>query len=479
MAFANNGACATNCVFRGLVFSSFRFAALYISSTQGGMTVEDCVFLANNSASQNYAAVTAIDAPASISRCAFTNNYHALMFTTTSATTGPVTNVVRDCTFDRAHQLGYQANVRISDWACADIARCSFTHGVSVGQYATAVRYDSSKLGGFLRMEDCLVQDNLATGGGNAGVCLDNGVATKPVEIVRCRFIGNIHTNTTSAARAVAVSRGSNGYATFRDCYFAGNRHELTGGSSPAGSVLYMSSGSKTTFVNCTFETNAVSTTVSAMKGGTFVANDQSGQIALVNCLVHGSVLTGGTSAEFVFNAGNTSGSTLALHNTIVYNATPGYQPFNLHANVRPAFADSSVSGIDIGSLPTGDNGYLYLDASIQGADPCLKPRLECGAKGAWARKIGPNSPYLRRGHPVWAGTDGNCYFRDETANPDKPWRRVIDKNTFLTDAAAADLGLSASAAPIADAFGDARHLRRIDLGPLNAQPAPTLLIWH
>lgn len=475
--FFNNGECATNCVFRNLAFGGFRLSAIYVSSPLGGIAVEDCAFLGCNAGSGSYSAVMVIDAPATILRCAFTNNIHALKLDTTSASAAPVESHVADCLFDRSYPINYDAAVYVANRAKAVFSRCAFTAGYNNNGNAQ-FRHNSSYAGASLRMEDCVFANNAASATGHAGIRLDNNSSTPPTEFVRCRFVDNVLTNATSAARAAAVTQANNGYVTFRDCYFAGNRHELTGGSNPAGSVLYMASGSKTTFVNCTFESNVVSTTVASMKAGTFASVDQNGHLALVNCLVNGSTLSGAAAAEFVMAGGNTS-TTLALHNTIVFNGSTGYSPFSLNANVKPAFADSTVSGIDIEGLPTGNNGYLYLDPAIQGADPCLKARLYVGENGAWARKVGPASPYLRRGHPVWLAADGNYYFRDEEADAGKPWRRIVEKSVFLTDAQGGEIGLAVSADPIPDAFGVGRRAGRIDLGPLRSRPNPTSVFVH
>ena len=299
-----------------------------------------------------------------------------------------------------------------------------------------------------------------------------NGIYTAQyvMLIANSRFLDNdLYSTSDRSPHAACLAVNNINNLLVRDSYFSGNRVCVAAYSDNLywGSVAGIAGGN-TTFLNCTMEDN-VATNISTKIAyvGTFVT---SANLALVNCVVDGSLISGDHTGEFVFTS-TSSSTTLALINSAARNLTPGYVSFTYTSTATTlSLAHSAVSGIDTNLLATGSNGYLY---NVSSADALLAARTLEGPNGAVAHGLSSASSFIRAGRPVWLAPDGYVYFYDDVADPATPWRRAVQKTSYA--ASVPDVGIDSAIIP--DAFSQARLPGRIAYEPLNAPAGGTMLL--
>ena len=294
-------------------------------------------------------------------------------------------------------------------------------------------------------------------------------------EIVRCRFTGNSiagfkHSGGYGYSACIAISGSST--TVVRDCLFDGNSAAGSAtGCSPHASALAHSAGSGyTTLLDCTISGNSLDNTSSTTHSATISKTD--GRLAVVNCLIDGSSISGDNAHEIYA----TDANAFAFVNDIIRNAAPGYSPFAFtSSSMLPLIANTIASGYDETALPAVKTyGFLYDNEAV---DEPLRPAQETsadlpGGVALWAQ--GARSTRRGFGRPVWLHSDGWPYIHDTTANPTKPWRplHLANGNYFYSSVS----GLSLDTPLPADAAGAPRTLGKIAPGPLNA-PAPVTVL--
>lgn len=467
---------ATNAVLSGLTIVSFETTA-FSSSTLGGsgVQIENCRFVANNgghygddanSTDYEKGGVYVNGTAITFDRCMFEGNFWAVNV----AATEPSTCRFSDCSFIGNFGGAKAATLRIRTKMAVTFERCRFFRNCNNNEKhesATCIVFEGSVP---CSVVDCVFEDNRSRGNSH-GLILAYGSsgAAGGHLFERCRFLGNTSSigGSYNAASAVFAGYSVNDSFLIRDSYFAGNTiNTTTSKDSYFGGVLANYAGNWT-FLNCSFVTNGVTAAQSQAKGA--LINGIAGRQALVNCSVIDSVLAGEGSATD-FRVGPNDG-TLAVINSAVGNTVAGYLPFLVESGTAKnvGIADSVIQNCDRTLLPETVNSYVY---ALETVAPRFARQDETGVNGALARGLSPSSPKARDGRLVWL--DGTTvYFKDEIANPAKPWRKAIDATSY----AASMPTLDESSPLIPDAFGAERNPRHFALGPVDVAAGATLIL--
>ena len=469
----------TNASVEGVALTGFKKSAFRLDSGDApSVKIRNCRFLANATglAWQSTGVIYVDRGHVECEDCEFIGNYLVAWVASIARETP---SVFRRCLFRENASMGTTACLHARGQGELLAEGCTFTSNcVFLENWGSAaVLNTESKHRSVLR--DCLISDNRIYDTAYGAVRISS-TPDEPILIERCRFIGNeaktkgngVEKWNTQGFQSPCIAVGSASRLLVRDCYFEGNRIEAGPGGTlaVAGSVLAQRVKDKatTTLLNCTvLDNESRSTTTAESSVGTFAALGGSG-FALVNCLVDGSTFAGGAS-EFSIATSAEKDSTIAVINSIVRNASAGYEPFSVVAPCLPAFANSAISGFDPGIWTQEGDGYLYEMASEAGPFSSVKT----GPDGIRAQGVAGSSPYVKKGRSVWLAPDGDLYFHDPEANPDKPWRKVLSK-TFH-GAEVEGISLESPLAP--DAFGAPRRPGRVAYGPLNAASLGTFIM--
>ena len=454
-----SSATVTNAVFEGITFASFYYSAFYCGSDVS-LTLRNCRVVGCNTAanSDNAAINFKVAGFMDAENCEFIGNFRVANLSSTRA----VTNTFASCVFSDNHASSYGAGIRTSSGAYLNVTNCVFRRNRANSQAwrdSACLTVSNMSSVNPNRITDCLFEDNHQTGDAYGCVCQEGNNSC--TILTRCRFLGNLMNGTSqNTAQSPCLTITAGNYLVL-DSLFADNALYMTNRTSSAWGTVIAASYGSATFVNSTFENNLIDAAPDCtIPCGIFGAT--SGNLSLVNCAVTGSSISGEKAAEFGYNT--TGNPTLSLVNSVVEGTAEGYVPFNVPASVVSTMANSGITGYDESAMTTGLNGYLYDVVATSGQ---LVGRTTVGANGAYARGISGASALVKSARPVWLGSDNYVYFKDETANPSKPFRRVVDKTNYMTAADALKIGVADDAAFIPDAFGEARTKRRFACGPL------------
>ena len=451
-----------NVSFEGLTFTSFRLGVISLG-TPSVVTMRNCRFLANGTGSQylGFAVLYATKGHFEIENCEFIGNYHAMAF---QSPVGEAPNVVRECRFRENFSWGMGSCLRAEGDARLVVEDCDFIRNCGKNEHWGNAAVFSCSTRSPTLVRRCLFQANRVRGHCRGAFQKEN---TGRLTVEACRFLDNdaiISENKGSHSACMAISTGQ---LLVRDCYFAGNKIAIGGnlGGNCHGAILSAISG-ESQFFNCSMVGNIAENTSTGDPGVGILAGSR--DMAFANCLIDGSRLVG-NSYECIPSSSDRN-TTFAMINTIVRNEAENYVPFRFYSpNMTLSLANTAISKLDVASLATGNNGYLY-DVSD---NPGPVSITRSGPAGLPARGIAAFSPYVRAGRPVWLTAKGNLYFYDERANPAKPWRRISQKNNYSDTVA--DLTLESPLVP--DAFGAPRTIGRVAYGPLNAPTSGTFLL--
>ncbi len=469
LGFLHTDNTATNISISGLTIALFnRSGFKSFTSSGSGVSFDNCRFIGSNASRigndnspSDYdigaANVSRTDVP--FSGCLFEGSFWAFRIAGSSA----ITNHFRDCVFNSNGGSAKACAIRTSGYGALAMERCRFSRNCSdneMHESAACLVLDASGLSTF---RDCVFEDNRCRSlSGYGAHSLILGYGGNPI-FERCSFIGNDMTQSSFYTAAGLIFCGyssSDSTHLVRDCYFAGNKVNATSSDSIWASILCSRQG-RWTFLNCSFEdnTNAVSRGACSL----FNLDTDNTSLALVNCSIRDSVFPNAENpAEIRVRSGAVS---LSVINTAIGNENPGYSPFALAYTTSFGIANSTVANYATPGC-SGSNGFEY---EVMAAQPAFCPRTGIGPGGLKAVGVGGQSAL--DGRPVWlVGT--TLYYRDETANPAKPWRRANSNSSFTASVA----GLDMADAPVPDAFGNARVARRYPRGPLNPNPPQTIL---
>ena len=472
---------ATNVVLSGLTFTCFYYSAICTqANVEDEIAVVDCSFLACGTGCDQTrgVCVTARNCLLTVANCHFEGNNGAGIFiVNTEGSRG--THAITGCTFLRNYSASFASGVNVETSANVLVEDCVFAENCVRDQSwrNSVLRFSTA---GAMAVRNCRFERNRIRTTAHAVVCIAGGGGALTLE--KCRFLGNDVLLEGANSSSAAISMYGNATVLVRDSYFSGNSETIAAGnyaniaSSASYGAVYASQSGPAVFLNCTFEGNAVTNncTASAASVASIFDIASASGFALVNCAVSGSRFGGtaanGRTAEFsVHHANATASTTLAIVNTVVSSDLgAAYAPFDAASpNVTLSLSDSDIANLDVASLRTGNNGFLY-DVTSAGAP--LKALEE--RDGVLARGIYADSPFAKAGRPVWRAPNGSFYIHDTVANPAKPWRLLTAKANY--SATVTGLALDSPVEP--DAFGRARNAAKVAYGPLNV-PAPVTVL--
>ena len=419
------------------------------TSGRVSLLVEGCRFEGCNTA-MNFGSTTA-DTVITVTNCQFVSNY-AKSSTAAGITFGTGEGLlnVLGCAFERGWLASNQLALDLSLAGKRTVVRnCTFSDGWCLGDYNAA-----------------------------SILVLANGIT---VDIERCTFTGirsRITGNSYASAACIKDQASlSSSSVIVRDTAFIGNVMETTGTPDNAyrcfGSVYGGQSGSEHQFVNCLFASNVLYHGATKMGyPGTIQGGYDGGNFLVVNCLFKDNDVfrivtaedgTATTNRLPEIEIGRVDTRPRRVMNTIMMNSAADYKPFNSNP---PGLKSMCIPGYT--GFPAGDKTLLTCDPLL------LDGPTERNGVTAWGLKCG--SPCRKAGFVCWAGTNRRFYRYDPAGNAEKPWVSLL-QGERLTDVEAADVGVSLAAAPLPDAFGEARNPNRVALGQLNAPVAGLMLL--
>ena len=465
-----NGA-FTNVSLVGVTLTGFGQSVIKIETTSS-LALRDCRFLANGSAwfgENGESMISCKEASLEMERCELAGNYYPVAISTRSQNKPP--SILRKCVFrDNISRVG-TAGVRVDGYQGIVLDGCSFVRncGASSRVYCTSAFFGFSRDSDII-VTNCLFQGNKAVNGCYGTVQRAN--YSPSMQITGCSFIGNLLSNpSVEMGSACIVRNGDSKAMVIRDSYFEGNRVETGKDTTDKlwSSVLTAKRSASnsyygTIFLNCAMVGNSASNGASGPAIGTI---STCYPVSFVNSLIDRSEFQG-DAAEIVAPTG-TVDTTFSVINTVMRNQAAGYKPFALLSpELGVSIASSAISGLDEEALPRGPEDYRYQVSSAPG----LISPTKFGPDGRRSRGISASSPYARAGRPVWQDSTKKCYIYDTQANPDRPWRDVLDKTSCLKSVG----GLTLEVPLIPDAFGAPRVAGKIAYGPLNAASSGTVL---
>ena len=463
-AFVCASGSATNCVFDGVVFTLFQKDTIVATSGMTeGLVFSRCKFLActtDNSSDENRGVVRLYNSGARFTDCLFDGCCRGVLASGSATSTTYFDN----CVFSNAYSGNYGGTIFATGSALADIRHCRFASNCCLirgFQGAAAVTIKSSV--GWSRIEDCVFENNRPWVDCHGTVSIGDG----KVEIVKCRFAGNSMKDQKFVAEsgngACLALCGWGGMIVVRDCLFSGNSAADTAANTLSLGTVFGQSTGTAVFINCTMENNAATNnSTSSARAATIVHGG--GNLALVNCLIDGSILSGERAHDVYCSA---SDNTLSLVNCVMRNDANGYKPLTFTgATFQPTIANSVIQGYDPADLPAvGANGFLY---DVVSSAPSISKLKE--EDGVFARAL-KGSLYARAGRPVWL-VETTPYIYDATANASKPWRSLLNRGSYSATVS----GLTLDTPLIPDAFGNERKAKKVTPGPLNASAAETVI---
>ena len=468
-AFTSSESAVENVAFHGLTFACFGCGA--INDARGGGTalvVSNCQFLVNNSTDlSGNAAVMVAGRSVEILDCQFAGNCGCVKVSGTGSSS------IMGCQFDAnrtPQDMGGCAGVSVSGAHDARISECVFSRGYAReahGYGSYSVMGLSPDKGYCVQVDNCAFSSNRIDALAYAGISLSgSGEAT----FEKCRFddMRTLTPAVTSWLTSIApVFRQSSLSLTVRDSVFSRCHAEpaVKGANTPraAGAILW-SEGGSATFLNCTFDDCSAETTTD-IPSGVFAIYGGNVKIGVVDCLFNG-IWTAGERTGFVVANDDTTATSFNVINSAVVSSSGDFEVAYLQNNAAClGFANCVIDGFNADDLPSGSNGYVY-DTTAD--TPVSVGSLTQGPNGAWARKVVSNA----RGRKIWL-KDGVAYFRDEVANPAKPWRKAADKSFF---AATVD-GLPDADALLPDAYGVKRTGAQTFFGPVTPSRGLVLIL--
>ena len=472
-----------NCTFTNIVFSGFNSYVMALLGSET-LTFSRCRFLANgnnNTAHPSTPVLSISNAAVTMDACEFegyeigpvvssTNNVDCVLtdcrFNSGTATgantkefsggikfTSKVRPLLYGCTFSRLYQYGGGANCSGAAAITLDCTRpvvlsnCVFSSCSSDGYSVGTVRLPASSV--VVTIVGCVFSNNVCTvnKGGDYGHSACLSVATTD-NVGSCRV---------------------------RDTYFGRNKIVATAGGA-CGTVLGVGASQSHFFINCTFDCNCATGTVSSV--GT-IRGWRSQKVGFANCVFYGNdvFVSGVRKADlatcYIGDASNNNGAMFV--NTIMWHEADDYKPFDLTkgsaAAAKIGVVSSDIKGYEPESAPDRySNGFFY--QPIVNCDPILSRELAtndiCIARGLTA-----DSPFVvrRKGIPVYAATNGYYYFLDTHKSPNV-WRCIGDTSAGSRSLAQGEeVGLTVGMDPIPDAFGAPRKANAVAMGALNAPP--------
>ena len=331
-------------------------------------------------------------------------------------------------------------------------------------------------------ISNCVFRSCVANGGCGGVVGLSKA---GPIKFIDTLFIDN-SANTSDKggyAKACCVCFNVDGSVSsyFRNVAFV--RNKIIGGpGNSCASVLSEQAFGSHRFVNCTFDGNCAT---GASWNVSTIGGWRPQNVGFANCVFRNNDVLVGASRSVEINgcySGSVSGTEAnnsrapTFTNTIMWHDADDYKPLTLPAEGKDnAKYYGVVSSLIKGFTPVanpGNDGWTYQPEGL-GTNPCLRAGLEeceTGSRLAPRLEIDAPSALRRKGVPVYAANNGNCYFLDTHKSPNV-WRPAGSSRATasLSIAEGEAVGLVPGMDPIPDAFGEPRKASAVAMGALNA----------
>lgn len=490
----------TNILFKGVVFTGFRRSAVYLKSSEAGdVKVDKCRALAVNTSRQGYSFFFQ-DCGVSVSDSDVVSGGCGLKATVSSALASKMLGVrLLNCQFE--HTVGYSTNegafsggVTVGGGCWLAATNCLFRGNRAAGGYITtgynaALTIESN--GGVNGIYGCSFVGNSVTDNGKCVISV-----SAPTIFDRCRFEGNQANEDDSVAKGYDGTRAagigtSASWLLVKDSLFKDQVVYADAIPNAYGAyqtdvlmdfaaAVHASSGAAT-LLNCTIEGSVVraneyvAPVIDRVRVGVLIASP-SATLALVNTQVVGTKLEGAGTSQYHARPG--TGTKTFINSIVTAPETTGLD--ELAWRTVAAAGSVSYAGIANSYLADLPDGFFVTDAgNAYSFDPVTEePHYEA------AKRVDPTTgfampvvkgpaPYLR-GRGVYL-KDNAVWFRDTVTNPEKPWRKAVDRNAFEADGSAA--APSRADGQVADAFGAPRRGRHCTLGPLVGPPIGLMLM--
>lgn len=438
----------TNVLIDGVTVTGFGNAALDVSASGcSGLVIRRCRFIANNtkqnaSVSVVHTGAGSVGAKLSIVDTLFLGNTRAIQ----GASNALSTNLIANCRFENNYAPKSGASLRAASQFQVCVTNCdfvqNFAYSVNVlgapDDQNEAVNTPAISLVGLRTFPasstvvDTRFVDNRTIGAGPGAVAASGDHTC--VNVIRCAFTGNRGTisgdSTASPAMthaACIATRSTGRTLTVRDSYFADNFMNASGTGRHTASV-FAGVCFNTTFLNCTFERNAMANATASQISGTVA---MSANIGFANCVFNENLLSGASEFTVVATPAFT------LLNSTVRNTADGYAAFALPDGVDVLKYDSRVSGTDA-KVP---------------AVKAAKTRNGATACGIVDKVLG---------RPLYLGTDGQVYFKNDSST----WRCLTSASEPTTQTLS-NAGVSDGSPIVRDAFGEVRKANNIWCAPI------------
>ncbi len=474
-----------NCAFENIDFVSFKHAA--VAALDGSeLTMKKCRIVGCNSAyaGGTGAAGMRIYGKATLEQCDFIGMHTPLYITSTVNAQREV--LLKDCniSYNYGHTQSGGGGVIVSSSHCnLTFDGCRMKNNYFWTHQGWQYAHFTAKACRNLTMRNCIVEDNGV--GYRCNAVMDVGTISQALTVENCIFRNNHKTGTYS-------DRGNNGGAVFRidtvgsnsmikNCLFQTNTvSELTSasqGSWQAAAINHIKGN--LTIENCTFEDNSVDSTGAPAGNhwGAIVAYGNNANGAIINCTFNNNTTVEEKNWDVLFGSGSSASTSLIMNSILWNDKDEAYAPLFITTN-SAARAVSIVATAIKGYDPENFKDEALkttpgLIEDVYTASPVFREKDVVVEGELWMRGISGSSPYIRAGRPIWKADDGLYYFYDETTNPEKPWRKVLNSTFF---SATPPAGVTLKSPAVVDALGASRSLRGSSLGPVNCPKVRTVL---
>lgn len=363
------------------------------------------------------------------------------------------------------------ALIDVGDTHRVTVEACDFRRNWSTKSSCALVKLASKTADSLL--VDCRFADNRFMGRSWGAVYLSGA----PNRVLRCSFTGNRNSDwsceygsgTKSWAPAWAACLYSDGTqcGEIRDCSFTGNALSLSAETTVDAALVCHATGGRTSFVNCSLSGNAVSAKGTGVGA---LLSRYTGSLSFLHVIICGNSYDAenGQAVPFYSSYNGSNDLTTLFCNSVLDEAGYAGNPFRFlqPGKGAPSLYASVVKDFDA-TYFTG-NPAVTVDSFFTSAG--IDDEAAVTKDGRVFRRLSRSSPYRRRGYPAyeddsgvtWAYRKGtSAWLRFDTLSwKDSPSGVVVGETDVLRDAR-----------------GEARNIRRLSLGAVNATSSGLLML--
>lgn len=451
--------------FENVTFTLFRYGTFQFA--QGTLVLTNCTFVGDccNVLTEDVASI-AVSGSGSVdlADCAFVGCAGCLRLYGSG-----VSRIVRT-TF---RENSMNALIDVGDTHRVTVEGCDFRRNWSTRSNCALVKLASQTEGNLLA--DCRFADNCCMGKSYGAVYL-LGATNR---VLRCSFTGNRNsdwsceygkagTKSWEPAWAACLYSAGAKQGEIRDCSFTGNALSLSDGTTADAALVCFSSGNgRTSFVNCSLSGNAVQANGTGV--GALLSRFM-GSLSFLHVIICDNSYDAGNGQAVPFYSSYNGGNDLAtlFCNSVLDEAGHTGNPFRFlqPGKGAPSLYAFVVKGFDA-TYFTG-NPAVTVDSFFTSAE--IDDEAVTTKDGRVFRRLSRNSPYRRRGYPAYEDDSGVVWaYRKGT---DK-WLRfdTLSWNYSPSGVVVGETDL------LCDARGEARNIRRLSLGAVNATSSGTLML--